>query len=61
MKEPLILKNGATIRDVGKKIHRDFLKGFRYARIWGPTARFDGQTVGLDTALQDEDIVEFHL
>lgn len=61
MEEPLIMKEGSTIEDVGRKIHREFLKGFRYARIWGPTAKFGGQKVGLKTALKDRDIVEFHL
>ncbi len=60
MKEPLILGTGVTVRDVCKKIHREIEKEFKHARIWGPSARFPGQMVGLDKVLQDGDIVEFH-
>jgi len=31
---------------------------FSGARLWGPTARFDGQRVGREQELQDGDIVE---
>ncbi len=38
-------------------IHRDFRKNFRYAQIWGKSARFPGQIVGLDHVVEDEDVV----
>ena len=59
-KEPLIMKKGSKVRDVCEKIHKELVKDFKYARIWGPSARFPGQRVGLDQVLQDEDIVELH-
>ena len=40
------------------KIHKEMGTSFRIARIWGPSARFDGQQVGRDHPVQDGDIVE---
>ncbi len=54
---PLILKRGATIEDVCRALHRDFLRKFRYAMIWGKSVKFPGQHVGLEHRLEDEDIV----
>jgi uncharacterized protein len=55
--EPLILRQGD---DVGELLHRlpgELDRTFRAAQIWGPSARFPGQTVGRDHVLRDEDIV----
>jgi small GTP-binding protein len=56
--EPLAMEPGATIIDVATKVHKELGTTFRGARIWGPSARFDGQQVGRDHAAQDGDIVE---
>ena len=55
--EPMIMKNGATIEAMCKKLPRAFLKDFKYALIWGKSAKFQGQRVGLDHVLQDGDVV----
>ncbi len=55
--EPLIVKNTSTVRDVCVKLHRDFERKFRYARVKGPSAKFDWQRVGLDHLLRDEDLL----
>ncbi len=60
MKGPLIMGAGVTVRDVCRRIHKEIVKEFRHARIWGPSARFPGQRVGLDKVLQDRDVVELH-
>jgi len=57
LKEPLILRKGATIGDVCDAIHRDFRNRFRFACVWGKSARHPGQRVGLTHLLEDEDIV----
>ena len=57
MDEPLILKEGATIEDVCKKLHRDFKEKFRYATVSGPSAKHDIQKVGLEHKLKDSDIL----
>jgi len=56
--KPVILKQGATIKDLAKIIHKDFLKKFKYAKVWGPSAKFGGQQVGLEHELKDGDVVE---
>ena len=55
--EPLIVKDTSTVRDVCVKLHRDFERKFRYARVKGPSAKFDWQRVGLDHLLKDEDLL----
>jgi uncharacterized protein len=56
--EPLAMEPGATIIDVAMKVHKELAATFRGARIWGPSARFDGQQVGRDHLVQDGDSVE---
>ena len=58
MNEPFILPKGACIRDISEKVHKDFLKYFKYARVWGKSVEFPGKQVGLDHELEDLDIVE---
>lgn len=55
--EPMIIKKGSDIEDLSKKIHRDLSEKFRYARVWGDSAKHPGQQVGKDHELRDEDIV----
>lgn len=61
LKEPLIIKKGATVGGVCEKLHRDFRRRFRFGRVWGDSARFAGQRVGLDHVLHDSDIVSLVL
>jgi small GTP-binding protein len=56
-REPLIIKKGATVQDVCNKIHRNMAKNFRYGLVWGKSAKFAGQKVGLEHNLVDEDIL----
>ena len=56
--EPLALDPGATVEDVADWIHHDVAATFIGARVWGPSARFDGQRVGRDHAVLDGDVVE---
>ncbi len=55
--EPLIVKNGASVGDVCNKLHRDMRNELRYAQIWGRSAKFGGQRVGLAHPLMDEDVL----
>jgi small GTP-binding protein len=57
MVEPLVIRAGSSIGAVCEAIHRDFRKNFRYALIWGKSARFPGQIVGLDHVVRDQDVV----
>jgi ribosome-interacting GTPase 1 len=38
--------------------YHDLAATFTGARVWGPSARFDGQRVGRDHAVLDGDVVE---
>ena len=55
--EPLIVKDDSTVEIVCNRLHRDFVRKFRFARIKGPSAKFDWQRVGLDHRLQDGDLL----
>ncbi|MBN2330340.1 MAG: GTP-binding protein [Candidatus Aenigmarchaeota archaeon] len=60
MQEPFILPKGTTVTGVAEKVLKKHAKGLKYARIWGPSARFGGQHVGGRHLLRDKDIVELH-
>lgn len=60
-KKPLVLRKGSTVRDAAKEIHKDFLKFFKFTRVWGKSAKYEGQSFGLNHELEDGDIIEFHL
>ncbi len=57
MDEPMILRDGATIEDLCRKIHRDMVDSFRHARVWGKSAKHPGQKLGKEHELEDGDIV----
>ncbi|MEE9507122.1 MAG: TGS domain-containing protein, partial [Thermoplasmata archaeon] len=55
--EPLVVKDGSTVGMVCDAIHRDFRERFRSANVWGMSAKFPGQTVGINHVLRDEDVI----
>jgi len=59
--KPLVIEEGATVIEAAKKLHSKLYKEFRYARIWGPSAKYPGQRVGPNHLLRDGDIVEIRL
>ncbi|MFH1174537.1 MAG: GTP-binding protein [archaeon] len=61
MNIPLIAFKGWKVEDVCNKLHRDFVKKFKFCRIWGKSAKFDGQKLALHHVLKDEDVLELHL
>jgi uncharacterized protein len=56
--EPLALEPASTVADVADSIHHDLASTFSGARVWGPSARFEGQRVGRDHEVDDGDVVE---
>ena len=56
--EPVALRPGATVADVADWVHHDLGSTFTGARVWGGSARFEGQRVGRDHAVEDRDTVE---
>jgi len=57
---PMVLKEGATIKDVAEHIFKGFAKTVKGIRLTGPSSKFPNQKVGLNHRLKDKDIIEFH-
>lgn len=57
LKEPMIMRAGCTVSDFCGRVHRDLARDFKYAQIWGKSAKFPGQKAGLEHVLADGDIV----
>lgn len=55
---PHALPAGSRIADVAAKLHGRGSERVRGARIWGRSARFAGQQVGVSHVLEDEDTVQ---
>jgi small GTP-binding protein len=56
--EPLAMPSEATVADVADRVHHDLGTTAVGARVWGPSARFDGQRVGREHRVHDGDVVE---
>ncbi|CRG88650.1 hypothetical protein PISL3812_05681 [Talaromyces islandicus] len=55
--EALIVRSNSTIEDVCDAIHRTLKDTFKYALVWGASARHVPQRVGLGHPVCDEDVV----
>lgn len=55
--EALIVRSNATIEDVCDQIHRTLKDSFKYALVWGASARHIPQRCGLSHVVSDEDVV----
>ncbi|MFB0560617.1 MAG: GTPase [Candidatus Lokiarchaeia archaeon] len=58
--KPLILGKGASVEALAKRLHTRFIKNFKYARVYGKSVKHEGERVGLDHVLTDNDIVQFY-
>jgi|SRR5579871_4519091 len=56
--DPVALEPPATVLDVADSIHHQLRERCTGARVWGLSARFDGQQVGREHELRDGDTVE---
>ena len=59
--EAMPMKIDSTALDAAKKVHKNLYKNFKFARVWGESAKFDGQRVGPEHVLRDGDIIEIHI
>jgi ribosome-interacting GTPase 1 len=57
---PFALRRGATVNDLAKNIHKEFVSNFLFAMVWAKRLRFSPKKVGLNFVLEDGDIVEIH-
>ena len=56
---PVVLKRSrCTVQDFCNAIHKAILPQFKCALIWGSSVKHNPQKVGLDHALNDEDVVQ---
>ena len=57
---PVVLKNckEPTVEAFVERIHRGLLKQFKHAVVWGASAKYQPQRVGLSHLLCDEDVVQ---
>lgn len=56
--EPMFFRRGTKVKDVILGIHKDLLSKFKYALVWGTSAKHGGQRVGLEHVLEDEDVIQ---
>ncbi len=59
LNDPYVVPRGSTVLDVAEKVHRDFVKNLKYARIWGE-GKADGIMVPRDFVIGEGDILELH-
>jgi len=57
---PFVVPKMTTLEELAGKIHKDFVRKLKYAKIWGPIV-YDGRMVQRDYVLQEGDVVEIHL
>ncbi len=57
---PIVAKPGTTVGELAKMIHNDFYDRFKYAKIWGPSAKFDSEKVGMDRVLLDGSVIHIY-
>lgn len=60
LNNPVILKKDATVREAAAAVHKDFASRLRYSVVWG-SGKFEGQRVGPEHVLHDNDIIELHV
>ena len=62
MEIPLIISINSSIKGVCLKLHKDFVEKFKFARVWGPSAKYDGQKfVRTNHIMKDKDVLELHI
>lgn len=60
LQEPFVLPQGSTVEAFAGRVHQDFVKKLKSARIWG-SGEFEGQLVARDHLLKDGDVVELKI
>jgi ribosome-interacting GTPase 1 len=57
---PFTVRRGSTLLEMSGQVHKDYVEGLKFARVWG-TAVHDGTVVKGDYVLHDKDVVELHM
>jgi len=58
-KDPVVLSEGSTVRDVAETIYKGFSRQIKETRLTGPSGKFSNQRVGMKHKVKDMDVVEF--
>lgn len=56
--DPMVVRAESTILQVCDAIHRDMKNQFKYALVWGSSAKHSPQKCGLQQPVHDEDVVQ---
>ena len=59
MEQPFALRQGDSVLDVARLVHRELASQLKYARLWRGASK--GQQVGRDHLIADGDILELHV
>ncbi|KAI0987319.1 hypothetical protein GJ496_005619 [Pomphorhynchus laevis] len=54
----IILRNGSTVGHVCSLVHKSLKDNFKYSLVWGTSAKFSPQRVGLAHKLHNEDVIQ---
>ncbi|RHZ81411.1 hypothetical protein Glove_120g73 [Diversispora epigaea] len=54
----LIVRKGSTVEHVCHAVHRSLVDEFRYALVWGVSAKHNPQRVGLSHIIENEDVIQ---
>ncbi len=57
---PFTVRRGSTLLEMAGQVHKDYVEGLKFARVWG-SAVHDGTQVKGDYVLHDQDVVELHM
>ncbi len=57
---PFTVRQGSTLADLAGHVHKDYIEGLKFARVWG-SAVHDATVVKRDYVLHDQDVVELHM
>jgi len=56
--DAIVLRDQCSVENVCKLIHKDLVSQFKYALVWGTSAKHTPQRVGLAHDLEDEDVIQ---
>ena len=54
----VIPRTRSSVAEFCQRIHRQLLKEFKYALVWGTSVKYNPQKVGKEHNLLDEDVVQ---
>jgi ribosome-interacting GTPase 1 len=58
--QPFAIPAGSTVEALAERVHDDFVERLKFAKVWG-CGGHDGQQVGRDHILHNDDMVELHV